>query len=301
MALGWYELGLDGTREGSWKWLRNWAWDFEKNLILTLESRFKRHFNTNLEISDPKLQLYSLSHPIFSLLFWQGAISINRRRSRIVMLRYTSWWCVTQHDVVLPSLSSSTAWFFSNLPLLCSNFDSFVHCFRDEFWRSSWGQIESNLVSIEILRCLLSNSTDFMRFGVLSSKLRLSEAKVFKLSFTMSLVFPVKSPTKPEILSVNWDTLLVDEFTIFDKFSYFQTTLEQIGKILRAKVASWVGKLSNFSAFWIYFRHFSCFSWPNFRCRISMILVFPESSWYLLSNDMKFLGIQAQTSKLNPW
>ena len=69
MALGWYELGLDGTREGAWKWLRNWAWDFEKNLILTLESRFKRHFNTNLEISEPKLELYSLSHPIFSLLF----------------------------------------------------------------------------------------------------------------------------------------------------------------------------------------------------------------------------------------
>ena len=62
----------------------------------------------------------------------------------------------------------------------------------------------------------------------------------------MSLVFSVKIPAKQEMLSANRDTLLVDEFIVFDKVSDFQTTLYQIGKILCANVVSWVGKLSNF-------------------------------------------------------
>ena len=34
MALGWYELGLNGIQEGFWKWPQNWAWVVENNQIL---------------------------------------------------------------------------------------------------------------------------------------------------------------------------------------------------------------------------------------------------------------------------
>ena len=88
------------------------------------------------------------------------------------------------------------------------------------------------------MRLRLRIKSIIMRFKVLSSKLRLREAKMFELSFSRSLVFPMKIPVKLEMLLANRDILLVDELPYFIKFLTFQTNLERIGKILCANAAS---------------------------------------------------------------
>jgi hypothetical protein len=139
-----------------------------------------------------------------------GKADIYKRGSRSMMLR----------DPLL-SLSANSAP-SRTFPLFARISIILITFFRDTFRRSSLVQMGSCLVSLESLRYLLSNGTNFMQFGVLSSKRQLREVRVFELFFS---VFPTKIPAKPEMLSVNRDTLVVDEFKLFLKFFEFQINL----------------------------------------------------------------------------
>ena len=107
------------------------------------------------------------------------------------------------------------------------------------------------------IKCIIT------RFKVLSSKLRLREEKMFELSFSRSLVFPMKIPVKLEMLLANRDILLVDEFTLFDKVSDFSDQLGADWENFMRKCGFLNGKTIKFPALWFYFR---CFS----HCEVAM-------------------------------
>ena len=112
------------------------------------------------------------------------------------------------------------------------------------------------------MRLRLRIKSIIMRFKVLSSKLRLREAKMFELSFSRSLVFPVKILVKLEMLLVSWDTLLVDDFTLFHKVSDFSDQLGADWENFVHTGSFLNGKTIKFPALWFYFR---CFS----RCEVA--------------------------------
>ena len=271
-------LGLNENREGFWKRPQNWA---QSNQKLTLFSLLILHLKAYLD----KTSLVSRKSSSRISIFHHLGVVLSSKVMPLFIEVLAHLHAASRSIMLRENLRLSFLAFFARILI------ALIHLFRAMFWRSSWGKILANLVSMEILRCILSNSTNFAQFWVQMRELWPLEVKVFEVSFTRSLVFPAKIPVKPKMLSTNWNTLLVDEFTFFDKFPNFQTTLDQIGKILPAKVVSHVGILSNFQYLEFTFVAFPTYGWPNSRCRVLMILVFPESSWCLLSNVTHFLGI----------
>ena len=70
------------------------------------------------------------------------------------------------------------------------------------------------MVSLEILRSLLSNDIKFVRIRVRMEKLWLMEVEAFKLFF---YVFPAKIPAKRDMLLANRELCLVAGVIVFLK------------------------------------------------------------------------------------
>ena len=209
---------------------------------------------------------------------------------------------VTQHHAACCSMKLreplclySLAQPFPILSLLAQIFWQLL-TFRGPFGRHFHVQNRSCLLLLEILICILSNDSKIARIGARMRELWLLEASVFEQLFS---AFLVKIPAKLEMLLANWDTLVVDELTLFLKGLELRINLQWVWKILHAKAASQVEKVSDFQHNILTFVNFSTHSWRSFRCRFSMILVSKLMIYnYKCHKSCEELSLG---SKLQPW